>query len=82
MLGVEETGMLDTGQYVFINIGQCLLGREHGLSNYIDTKAKCGHLKKLPCKGTLRQVFIRIYRLVIQSVMSVFSTQLCELLSL
>ncbi len=27
MLGVEETGMLDTGQYVFINIGQCLLGR-------------------------------------------------------
>jgi hypothetical protein len=22
MLGVEETGMLDTGQYVFINIGE------------------------------------------------------------
>ncbi len=28
---------------------------------------------------TLRQVFIRVYRLVIQSVMLVFSTQLCEL---
>ena len=24
MLGVEETGMLDTGQYVFINIGKYL----------------------------------------------------------
>jgi hypothetical protein len=30
----------------------------HGLINYIDTKAKCSHLKKLTCKGTLRQVFI------------------------
>jgi hypothetical protein len=28
----------------------------------------------------LRQVFIRVYRLVIQSVVLVFSTQLCELL--
>ncbi len=27
---------------------------------------------------TLRQVFIRVYRLVIQSVMLVFSTQLCD----
>ncbi len=26
----------------------------HGLINYIDTKAKCRHLKKLTCKGTLR----------------------------
>ncbi len=26
-----------------------------GLINYIDTKAKCRHLKKLTCKGTLRQ---------------------------
>jgi hypothetical protein len=31
---------------------------EHGLINYIDTKAKCRHLKKLTCKGTLRHVFI------------------------
>ncbi len=30
----------------------------HGLINYIDTKAKFRHLKKLTCKGTLRQVFI------------------------
>ncbi len=54
----------------------------HGLINYIDTKAKCRHLKKFICKGTLRQVFVRIYRLEIQSVMLVFSTQLWELLPL
>jgi hypothetical protein len=35
----------------------------HGLINYEDTTAKCRHLKKLTCKGTLRQVFIRVYRL-------------------
>jgi hypothetical protein len=39
---------------------------EHGLINFIDTKAKCRHLKKFTCKGTLRQVFIRVYRLEIQ----------------
>ncbi len=49
------------------------------LINYIDTKAKCRQLKILTCKGTLRQVFIRVYRLEIQSVMLVFST--CCLLS-
>ncbi len=32
--------------------------------------------KKLTCEGTLRQVFIRIYRLEIQSVMLVLLTQL------
>ncbi len=31
---------------------------------------KCRHLKKLTGKGTLRQVFIRLYRLLIQSVIS------------
>jgi hypothetical protein len=31
----------------------------HGLINYIDTKAK--YLKILTYKGTLRQVFIRVY---------------------
>jgi hypothetical protein len=46
------------------------------------TKAKCRHLKKLICKGTLQQVFIRVYRLETQSFMLVFSTQLCELLLL
>jgi hypothetical protein len=35
--------------------------------------------KKLTCKGTLRQVFSRVYRLEIQSVMLAFSTQLCDL---
>jgi hypothetical protein len=30
----------------------------HGLINYKDRKAKFRHLKKLTCKGTLRQVFI------------------------
>jgi hypothetical protein len=33
-------------------------------------------------KGTLRQVFMRVYRLEIQSDMLVFLTQLCELLPL
>jgi hypothetical protein len=54
----------------------------HGLINYKDTKTKCRHLKKLTCKGTLRQVFIRVYGLEIQSVMMVFSTHLCELFPL
>ena len=31
--------------------------------------AKYRHLKKLTCKGTLRQVFIRVNRQEIQSVM-------------
>ncbi len=54
----------------------------HGLIHYIDTKAKCRHLKKLIWKGTLRQVFIRVFRLEIKSVMLVFSPQLCQLLLL
>jgi hypothetical protein len=37
--------------------------------------------KKLTCKGPSRWVFIRVYKQEIQSVMLVFSTQLCELLS-
>jgi hypothetical protein len=53
----------------------------HELINYSDTKAKCRHPKKY-CKVTLRQVFISVYRLVIQSVMLVISTQLCEMLPL
>ncbi len=54
----------------------------HGLINYtIYTKEKCRHLSKLTCKRPLRQVFIRFYRLQIQSVMLIFSTQLCELLA-
>ncbi len=52
-----------------------------GLMNYKDTKAKCRHPKKITCRGTLRQVFIRVFRLEIQSVMLVFSTQHCPLLA-
>jgi hypothetical protein len=52
----------------------------HGLINYIDAKAKRRHPKKLTYKRTQQQVFIRVCRLVIQSVMLVFSTQLCVLL--
>ncbi len=52
-------------------------GRKHWLIKYIDTKAKCRHPKNLPVK----QVFIRVYRLEIQSVILVFSTQFFDLLS-
>ncbi len=55
---------------------------QNPLVNYIDTKAKCRHFNKPTCKGTLRQVFNKVYRLEIQSVMLVFSTQVCELLPL
>ncbi len=54
----------------------------HGLIIYIDTKAKCRHLNIFTWKGTLWQVFNRVYRLEIQPVMLVFSTKLCELLPL
>ncbi len=57
-----------------------LLSPYHGLMNHIDTKAKCLDLKLLTFKGTLRKMFIRVYRLEVQSVMLVFSNQLCELL--
>ncbi len=49
----------------------------HRLVNYIDTKVQCCHLKSLTCKGILRQVFIRVYRIEIQSVKLVFSAKLC-----
>ncbi len=39
---------------------------------YKDTKAKCSHLKKITCKGTLRQMFISVYRLEKHSVMLEF----------
>ncbi len=56
---------------------------DHGLINYIETKAKGCHLKKFTCKGTLRQVFIRVYRLELHfNHILVFLTQLCELLTL
>jgi hypothetical protein len=42
----------------------------HGQIKYTDTRAKCRHLTKLTCKGTMRQVFFRVHRLEIQSVPS------------
>jgi hypothetical protein len=54
----------------------------HGLINHKDSKTKWGYPKKLTYKGTLRQVFIRAYRMKIQSVIFLFLTQLCELLPL
>jgi hypothetical protein len=57
-----------------------IIGWGHGLIKYTDTTAKCRHKKN--CKGALQQLFIRVYRLEIQSIMVVFSTQLCELLLL
>ncbi len=42
--------------------------RPHGLINYLHTKEKYIHLKKFTNKETLRQVFIRVYRVEIQLV--------------
>ncbi len=67
---------------VFVNAFLCTISIRayvHGLTNYIDTKTKCRHLKKLNFKGTQRHIFIRVYRLEIHLVMLVFSTQLCKL---
>jgi hypothetical protein len=50
--------------------------RNTGLISPLSTKAKCRRLKLLTCKGTLRQVFIRVYRQEIQSDMLVFSPSL------
>ncbi len=52
--------------FVLLYNGKC-----YGLISYIDSTAKCHHLKNLTCKGTLRQVSIRVFRLEIQSVMLV-----------
>jgi len=52
---------------------------EHFFSQYRH-QSKMSSSKKLICKGTLRQVFIRVYRQEIHSVMLVFLTQLCQLL--
>jgi len=39
----------------------------------IEVHAKCRHLKQVTYKGTLRQVFIRVYRLVIVNFLHTFS---------
>jgi hypothetical protein len=65
------------------------MGAWHGIGyfNYsIQTPNQNVVIKTLNCQGNLWQVFIRVYRLEIQSVMLLFSTQLlnscpCNLLS-
>jgi hypothetical protein len=74
-------GMLDKLKCLYLFARESDVYRQ-GLINYTDTKAKCRHLKNLTSKGILRQVFIKVYRMEIHSVMLVFSTQLCELLPL
>jgi hypothetical protein len=64
-----------------LKLMKVVIRTSHGLINYVDITAKFRHLKKLTCKGTLRQVFIRVYRMEVEPVMLLFSTQLCELLS-
>ncbi len=39
----------------------------------IEVNAKCRHLKKFNCKGTLRQVFITVYKLEISNFFRTFS---------
>jgi hypothetical protein len=73
----------DAFVFILVMLVHCFLpcyGLMHGLINYTSTKAKCCHLKKLTCKGTLWQVFTRVYRLEIHLVKLVFSTQLCEIM--
>jgi hypothetical protein len=69
-------------KYLIYTLKRAEEGQVHGLINFMNTKAKCRHLKKLTCTGTLRQVFIGVYRLEIPPFMLVFSTQHCELLPL
>jgi hypothetical protein len=41
-----------------LSVGKSEDNTQHGLINYIDTKAQCRHKIFFTCKGTLRQVFI------------------------
>ncbi len=61
----KQKKFLISGTYMiaFLSVSvTCVLKviTSHGLMKNIDTKAKCRHLKKLTCKGTLRQMFIRV----------------------
>jgi hypothetical protein len=58
---------------------------DYGLTNYIDTKAKCCHLKISTFKGTLRQLFSCLSEFIDwrgDTVILVVPTQLCEVLLL
>ncbi len=55
----------------FVSFFETSIIHNHALTNFIDTKAKCRHTKNLTCKG-LRQVFVRVYRLDMQSIIWYF----------
>ncbi len=55
------------------SLGTSRFEEKHGLINYIETKVTCRSLKELTCKGTLQHVFVRVYRIEIQSLILVFS---------
>jgi hypothetical protein len=61
---------------------KCFDAQLHELINNVQTKQNVVIQKNCPVKGLLRQVFIRLHRLEIQSIMLVFSTPVCELLPL
>jgi hypothetical protein len=52
----------------------------HRIINYKRHQSKMSSSENIACKGTLQQVFIRVYRLEIQSIMLALSIQLCKLL--
>ncbi len=64
MLQLKNVQLKHFGWDVSVTRGDCrsLNVPDHGLTNYIGTKAKCRHLKKLTTKGTLQRVFIRFYQ--------------------
>jgi hypothetical protein len=47
-----------------------MVRHDHGLISYINTKAKCHHLKQWTRQG---KVFIGVYRLEIQSVILILN---------
>jgi hypothetical protein len=60
----ENHQYLNIGENLFMELSPQYLERystAHGLINYKDTKTKGRYLKKMTCKGTLRQEFIRVY---------------------
>ncbi len=58
------------------------LSFNRGLINYIDTKAKCLHIRKFYMQRDLAAGFFQSLQRLQSAIMLVFSTQLCELLPL
>ncbi len=69
------------------NEERTFVGRTRRMIRLIDVKARCRNLKQFTCKGTLRQVFIRVYGLGIDHFFGTFShvgffNPACDLYSL